>query len=334
MSYYKVGDVIQMMRQALGMSQEKLCVDICSVQTLSRIENGKVSVKKKIYRRLMERMGRDGNKCYFLLNTSDFDMLNLMEEVNDAIFHREYPLAEEKLEILEKSISLKEDINYVFVKSCKAIMDGDLGRITRQEELLILEELISYTVPDYQRYLYKVYPFMYEEIVLLMNIANVYGNLGEQRRAINIYYMLIRSMNTGYMKNKDSKHLTIILISNAARFYGGMGQIDTAILMSWNAINKSKKNQLYAILPKCYGEIAWNMIRQIKNGDRSESDMSLCRQYLRQGYAIAILTRQNDYAEMIEHEYAVSFEEAIYGLPTSVKGDCTESETCNSICES
>ena len=48
----------QLTTQVIGMSQETLCENICSVQTLSRIENGKVNVKRDIYSMLMERMGR------------------------------------------------------------------------------------------------------------------------------------------------------------------------------------------------------------------------------------------------------------------------------------
>ena len=41
MANYRAGDVIRLTRQAVGMTQEMLCENICSVETLSRIENGK-----------------------------------------------------------------------------------------------------------------------------------------------------------------------------------------------------------------------------------------------------------------------------------------------------
>lgn len=58
MANYRAGDVIRLTRQAVGMTQEMLCENICSVETLSRIENGKHKVKRDTYRRLMERMER------------------------------------------------------------------------------------------------------------------------------------------------------------------------------------------------------------------------------------------------------------------------------------
>ena len=62
MSNYNAGDMIKLTREAMGITQEELCDTICSVQTLSKIENGKVKVKKATYQQLMEKMGRNGAK--------------------------------------------------------------------------------------------------------------------------------------------------------------------------------------------------------------------------------------------------------------------------------
>lgn len=53
MAYYRAGEIIRLNRIALGMTQEELSEDICSVETLSRIENGHHKVKKETYKRLM-----------------------------------------------------------------------------------------------------------------------------------------------------------------------------------------------------------------------------------------------------------------------------------------
>lgn len=312
MSNYNVGDMIRLTRQAIGMSQEELADNICSVQTLSRIENGKVKVKKKIYQQLMEKMGRNGTKNYSVLSTENFDVLDIMVQVDNALFRKEYAYAEEKLNILKDFLSMDKEINYLYVKECEIMIDSGLHRISTEEELEELEKLAMLTIPNYKELLYKVYPFMRREILLLMNIGSAYGELGQKKMAIDIYFMLIRSMNMGYMRRKDSVQLTIILISNAARYYGSLGNRNAAIRMSWNAIRKAKKHQLYSVLPKCYGEIAWNMMKQIEDGDRDVSEKALCRQYLRQGYAVAVLSKQNHYANIIRNVYGDFFKEEIY----------------------
>lgn len=312
MSNYNVGDMVRLTRQAIGMSQEELCADICSVQTLSRIENGKVKVKKKVYQQLMEKMGRDGSKNYSVLSTENFEVLDMMVEVDNAIFRHDYLEAEKKLKALKAALSMDEDINYLYVKECEIIIDGNRHRITKEKMLEELERLISYTITDYKQFLYKVYPFMRREIILLMNIGNIYSDLGQKQMAIDIYYMLIRSMNMGYMSQNDSIQLTVMLINSIAHDYGAMRQRDRAIRMCQNAIMKAKKYSLYSVLPKCYGDIAWYMMRQIVDGERNEKDEELCRRYLRQAYAIANLTKQNRHADVTKDVYMDFFGESIY----------------------
>ena len=114
------------------------------------------------------------------------------------------------------------------------------------------------------------------------------------------------------MKRDDTIQITVILISSAARLWGGLGQRDRAIRMSWNAIHKAKEHGLYTVLPKCYGEIAWNMMKQIKKGERQESDRELCKQYLRQGYAVAVLSGELWLVDIIRQMYNDFFHEETY----------------------
>lgn len=312
MSNYKVGDMIKLTRLAIGMTQEELSDNICSVQTLSAIENGKRKVKKRTYQQLMERMGRNGEKNYSLLSTDDFDLLDIMVEINNFIFRHEYEEAEKRLDILKGKLDINNQINYLYIRLDEIIIARALGTMSPEEVLKQLEDLIERTVPNYKKYLYKVFPFTHEEITLVMNIGHTYGILEERKMAIDIYYMLIRAMNTGYMESDDSIQLTVILISSIARLYGGMGERDRAIRMCWNAIHRSKEHRLFSILPKCYGEIAWNMMKQIENGEREEEEKKLCQQYLRQGYAAAVLSKQLVTADITKKVYMDFFGEDIY----------------------
>ena len=334
MSNYNVGQIIKLTREAIGLSQEELADGVCSVQTLSRIENGKVKVKKKTYQQLMEKMGRDGTKNYSVLSTENFELLDIMVEVNNLIFRHEYEEAEKKHSILKEKLDLDNCLNYQYIERHEVnILDG-IEKISKMEALERLENLISKTIPDYKQFLNKTYPFMHKEVLLLMNIGNVYGDLKEWDKALQIFYMLIRSLNTGYMRYSDSIQIIVMLVGDIARIYGGRGERDKAIRMCWNAICRAKKNCLYSILPKCYGEIAWNMMKQIEKGERTETDKELCKQYLRQGYAVAVLSKQNLYAEITRNVYEFFFVEKIYCSLLPINGDVSPSSANNSTCES
>ena len=57
MAFYLLGDCIRERRERLGVTQEELCEGICSVPTLSKIENGKQGMRLNQYIAIMERLG-------------------------------------------------------------------------------------------------------------------------------------------------------------------------------------------------------------------------------------------------------------------------------------
>ena len=112
MAVYRIGDVIRMKREALGITREKLCElsgEVCSVQTLYRIECGKVKVKREVYKTLMRCMNQLPERNYASIVVKNQASLNLKSEIQTHIFYKEYELAEQKLLKLEKDMIL----NYV-----------------------------------------------------------------------------------------------------------------------------------------------------------------------------------------------------------------------------
>lgn len=312
MSNYNVGDLIRLTRQSLGISQEELSDGICSVQTLSRIENGKVAVKRITYQQLMERMGRNGQKNYSVLSLDEFELLDEMRMAHNLLFRKEYAETQKHLNVLKEKLDKNDIINIQYLKKTDAILNYRNGVISEEEYLKELEDTIALTIPNYKRFLDKIYPFTVEEVRILMNIAIAYGELEEYEMAIAIYDMLLKSLNSGYMEQKKSVLFILIVMHGKARMHGGLGQHQLAIEMGWEVIEKAKEYNLFSTITNTYGGIAWNMMEQIEKGERDETDKSMCKEIMRQGYAVAALTKQNVLKEMIGKEYYKYFNEPIY----------------------
>ena len=317
MANYNAGDMVRLTRKARGMSQEELCDNICSVHTLSRIENGKVRAKRDTYQKLMERMGRNGQKNYSKLSLEDFDALDLMGMIDNLIYRKDYAEAEKYLEQLKPMLDLENKINLQYIKRVESIIKYNKGVSSKEKYLKDMEEVASITISNYKKLVDKIYPFTKEEVGVMMNIAQAYGDMEENESSISIYYMLLRSLNSGYMSRKDAAPFILIMIRAIARMYGGLGKYQVAINMCWNVIHKSKKYKLYTILPIAYGEIAWNMLKQIDNGEQDERDKEEVKKIMRQGYAIASLTKQYVVRDIFKNHYYEVFKEEIYSFSIS-----------------
>ena len=311
MSNYKAGDIIRLTRLSMGMSQEELSANICSLPTLSRIENGRTSVKKDTYRKLMERMGRNGEKIYAQITPNDLNMMDVMDAANTALKKQEYEKLDHYTQKLKPYLN-ESKINIQYIRRKELIADYKLGRISNEIYLREMEKLIDLTIPNYKDFIHKVYPFFEHEIGLLITISNAYGDKGENNKKIEILNMLLNSLNAGYMDIQNTERLKIILLNNMAKGYGEIGEHQKAVNLVEEAITIAKRNKFAITLSNLYGEIAWNMVEQIKKGERDRKEVEVCKKYLRQGYAIASLYKKNNTKRVIKEIYEESFNEKIY----------------------
>lgn len=90
MGNYNVGDMIRLSRIANGMTQEELSEGVCSVETLSRIENGKHKVKSDTYRQLMEKMYQITEKNYAVCVSRDMELIEEREYFEDAMAKHDF----------------------------------------------------------------------------------------------------------------------------------------------------------------------------------------------------------------------------------------------------
>lgn len=305
MSNYRAGAVIRLTRKALGISQEKLCEDICSVHTLFRIENGKVHVKRRTYEKLMERMGRDGFKVRLRLTVTNPEILDLMEKVDAVMRRHEYGEGMILLDRIRLHLDLEgSPATLQWLRRRELYSQYHQQQITGEALLSGLENLLALTVRDYESLLDKVYPFWDEEMQLLMNIAIAYSELKEYEKAIRINCMLLRSLDTGYMLKRDAVRQKVVLLNNTGKYYGCMEEYEEAIRMKWEAIRLAKENGLITVFANGYAGIAMNMLEQIRKGERKEADKELCRQYFRMGYAAAAIAGNTYMKNFIREYYA------------------------------
>lgn len=320
MSNYKVGDIIRLTRTSLGISQEELSFGICSVQTLYRIENGKCSVKKDTYRKLMERMGRNGKRNFCSLYVDNFELLDLKVKADTALSKFDYEGAEKYINELKPE--LKEAvINKQYTMLMDSIINYRLRKISKEDYLKSLEDIMKLTIPDYNNLLNKVYPFMDEEVHILINISNAYSEHKNYKKSIKIMEMLLRSLNTGYMGEKDAVPFKIMLMNNMAKAYGELDEYEKAITVGEEGIQLAEKYKIAGTLANAYAEIAWDMIQQIESGERGKEELEICKKYLRQGYALTAVSDGKVLKDIIKKYYEEYFGEKIYFLSSRGNGE-------------
>jgi tetratricopeptide (TPR) repeat protein len=294
MANYKAGDVIRLTRNAVGMTQEELSDGICSVETLSRIENNRHKIKRDIYRKLMERLERGIHDNCAVCMGNDMSLLEEYILLEDTLSKREYDISKQYLGHICEKIS-DSVVDRQYLKRVRALVDYELGEISAQVFIKQLQEAMEMTIPAYESYLWgdqrgKIYPYREQEILILMGMGIAYYDVGELDKDIIIYETIIRSLDAGYMDEKNAAELKLINLANLARPLGKLGRYEEALAKAEEGLNMAiSRGYAHGLVELMMGTAGYKM-RIAKTGvdtKRKQQELEETKKMMQQAYYIA-----------------------------------------------
>ena len=310
MANYRVGDIIRLTRIASGLTQEQLSENICSVETMSRIENGKHGVKKDIYQKLMEKMNRNPERNYAICVDKDMQIIEERAAFEEAMTRHDFERADEYMTLLKEKAG-ESVLTKNYVRRESAFLDFYQNRITSAELVEILEELAEETVPDYRRYMEEkiIFPFTEQEIILFKRLAVAYGRNDKNELALEICEMLLRSLRSEYMVEWKKNEITVY--GDMAYFYHRLGNFEIASKMEKELFKKAVESDNGVLVEEGVFDIAWDMLRQIRNKKVKSEEIDECKKLMKKAYYLSL--SRNDQANMkiFSDYYATQFGESI-----------------------
>lgn len=287
MSCYNTGRIIKLTREACGISQEELAENICAVQTLSRIENGKTCIKEETYRQFMNKMERFSGRNYAICTGRDLKAMDYCEYIDDAIRMRDYDRAEKYLNRLKKQ-KISGIVHKQYLMRQNALIRSGLNQISEEEKLNELKLALELTVPNYQKYRNRIYPFTKEEIMILMNMGIIFLKKKQQEKAIEIYDMLIKDLSQNYMSEYDTKEFEIIISFNKMKCLGELKRYKESYDIGKKIFKMSQQYNYPSIMPQILEEMAWDIGMAIKNGELDSSYKQKLYYHLHFGFYLSV----------------------------------------------
>lgn len=286
MGRYRLGDIIRMTRKSLSITQEQLSEDICSVETLSRIETGKQNPSRDVYELLMARMGRIRNRAYSLLSISDFKVLEKMQLFEECIQSFDYHKAESILEEILKNLD-NTNLDKQFIIRAKSLVNYRLGRISTDKFLEELQKAIRITIPKYGYISLSNWPLTYNEATLLLNISIAFSEKNDYQNGIRILEEAYSALNQSYMDEEHRIIMQVTILNNLSKWYGMIGNHQKAIDTTTEGIRICKEFKIGNVLPYLLYNYVWNKERLIEKGVLSPENKRECITYLKQAYYVA-----------------------------------------------
>ena len=85
--------VLKYFRKKYNLSQEEICEGICSVTTLSRLEQGNREIDSLLGQTLLGRIGKEVTLFETMLNEADFELWKIRTEIEDYVEKNQFKAA-------------------------------------------------------------------------------------------------------------------------------------------------------------------------------------------------------------------------------------------------
>ena len=264
MAVFQLGPIIRNRRMELGFSQEDLADGICSVPTLSRIENGERMPTKNHFEMLMQRLGYSAMSPDYFTDKRDFIVYELKFKIRQAFVARDLQTVETLLknynEIYDHDSAIEQQFSILYNTLLKVpYLDADV-------QLEMFESALRLTCPGYNC---NRIPYMlsYEEIILLNNIATCYNSSETRHHAISILQSLKTYYDNHVINSEEALRTQPMVLYNLSKLLGMAGNYDECIEICDFAVRLAKKTSRCTFLGKILYNRAWALMQRNHDGD-------------------------------------------------------------------
>lgn len=144
---YYLGDVVSSRRELYGLSRKEAALNICSVNTLMRVEREEINVQRVIREELFERLKLPKENFHGDIITEDYRAILLARKVQEHGNLLQLEEMQEALGQLECLLDQESNINRQFLERNRLNLLWARREITREEYLASMQEVLEYTVP-------------------------------------------------------------------------------------------------------------------------------------------------------------------------------------------
>lgn len=262
-----VGQYLSTERKKVNYTQEKISDGICSVESYSRIENGRKPTRNN-YKALTEKIGTENRYYIELVNTGNIDALLLRREISYELFMEKNERLPELLEELKTVLGEKEVAkNRQYLEFVQVSIEENTGRKIWNQCCDMFRNILSYTMNEKEigkkRHVYTML-----EINLIDHISVCMAKDGKSEEAMHLIKAFLDDMD--YMKT-EKYYETFLAKLNYARWKSDRENFDEAECIYREGIEQRIRRNKTELLDEYIGEYAYN--KYLKNNINEKQDV-------------------------------------------------------------
>lgn len=304
MPIFQFGFMLKQRREELGYTQEDLADGICSVPTLSRIENGERMPTREHFEMLIQRLGYSDTMLDIYVDERQFQLHELKFQIRQAIILNQLETAQRMLVEYESYIEKPNQIEIQFVILCRTLSNSKA--YSPEERLKIFEEAIRLTCPKYE---ISKFPriLSFEEILILNNIAVCYAQMGNYELAISVLQHLKCYYENNMMNSEEVLRTQPLILYNLSKYLGCSARYDECIEIADRGIRIARNTGRCSFMDGLLYNRAWALVRRKRSGDREAALLSA-----KQAYSFSRIMEREETAKLYLSFISSNFPDETY----------------------
>ena len=252
-------EIIRIRRKEQNLTQTKLSEGILEPESYSRFECGKRKLRWKKKKKPLERLGERGNKVSLLLESTDPDVVEEYQRIQDSSYREKYDLLKEKIYDLKGKLDKTSKINRQFILHMQNNIDVRFFQILERKQIKMKRQKeIKETASKFDTVSIQEHGWSRTEIAIIKNIANAYRDDKKVEIAISILRKAIESFDKETIGQESACLGKQLLWETLATYLGDVEKYEDAIFYAKKSMKKIlESGSAKGISGELY-EIAWN----------------------------------------------------------------------------
>lgn len=275
-------EIIRKCRENAGLSQEALSEEVCSAETLSRIERGIVTPEEKNYRSLMEKMNQAIERDRGFIDVEEYKLREEFRMVSKYTSQMEYEKAYKVWQKLRKKIPQNSMENRQSILRYDTLIGYGKRKIAWEEAIGQYELALRETMPKFGQIDIARWPLTRTEIFLLNNIASGYYHIGKKKEAKEILNSIKKAIESSNVAVTYQVREYVVVLYNIARIEKLEGNTSGAKRMFEKGIYLELQAGRITKAAKLLYGIGWTL--------KEEGQEEKARQVIRQAFFLSDIT--------------------------------------------
>lgn len=246
-----LGEYIKQRRLDLGLSQKQLCDGICEPVTLSRLENGRQTPSRTRINALLQRLGLPDDRYFALLSKNELELEALKKTIVACNAGHRVEEGFAAIQQFAQAADPGDQIAQQFILRSRVLLGRLDRRYTPQEQIELLLQAIRLTVPRFDLEEIEQFLYLTDEIKIINQIALAYSDAGQNKKAADIYYQLLKYIRKHFQQTITSPGILPMVCFNYARVLDLCGHYQEGADMADEGRKACLRYGHYQYLPHC-----------------------------------------------------------------------------------